>query len=149
MSEATKVVTLADIGPVRSPADVLALNARAVLPSGATPDELIHAIRVVAAGDAVLIPLAVAQHIGGVMRNSDATRVGALIKHLTARETDILGLLAQGLSNAEVADRLFVSTSTVRSHVHHILQKLGVRSRAQAVAVAYGIGLSRLVMEAR
>ncbi|SEK89528.1 response regulator transcription factor [Streptacidiphilus jiangxiensis] len=149
MATAAKVVTLADIGVELSPSDVLTLNARAVLTPSVTPGELIQTIRVVAAGDAVLIPLTVSRHIDSVMQNSSASRVGASITQLTERETDVLGLLARGLSNSEVADRLFISGSTVRSHVHHILQKLSVRSRAQAVAAAYELGLSSLAMEMR
>lgn len=144
VSTFAKVVTFADIGDC-TPADVLALGARAVLSTGAGPKELMQAIRVVASGDTVLMPLAVRRHVDSVMRTADVCQVGAAATHLTTRETDVLQLLADGMSNAEVASTLFVSAATVRTHVHHILQKMAVRSRAQAVAVAYRAGMVSLL----
>jgi DNA-binding NarL/FixJ family response regulator len=140
VSTIAKVVTFADFSN-RTPADVLALGARAVLAVGAGPAELMQAIRVVASGDTVLMPLAVHQYLDTVMRTVDLCQVGAAATRLTSREADVLQLLAGGLSNAEVATALFVSGATVRTHVHHILRKMAVRSRAQAVAVAYRAGL--------
>jgi DNA-binding NarL/FixJ family response regulator len=148
LATVAKVVTFVSEPTVAcSPGEVLALNARAVLAPGGTAGELMHAIRVVASGDTVLLPLAVRQHVESAVQKVAAARKGALASQLTSREADVLSLIAQGLSTADVARKLFVSTATVRSHVHHILQKLAVRSRTQAVAVAYEAGLFSLAMD--
>jgi DNA-binding NarL/FixJ family response regulator len=105
------------------------------------PVELVDAIRVVAAGNALFGPTATQRLI---------ERFGELAAHtppsldtLTEREREILRLLAGGLSNAELAERLFVSETTVKSHVSSVLRKLGVRDRVQAVIAAYDAGLVR------
>jgi len=105
------------------------------------PVELVDAIRVVAAGNALFGPTATQRLI---------ERFGELPKQappsldaLTDREREILRLLARGLSNAELAERLFVSETTVKSHVSSVLRKLGVRDRVQAVIAAYDAGLVR------
>lgn len=136
-----KVVTFAEIGDDLHPAEVLTLNVRAVLPPMATPQELMQAIRVVAAGDMVLMPMEVHRQAKSLVQRATTTRRGALVSQLTKREEDVLGLLAEGLSNADIARKLTVSDATVRSHVHHILQKFAVPSRAQAVIAAYEAGL--------
>jgi DNA-binding NarL/FixJ family response regulator len=145
LARAARVVTLIDVGVGYHPEEVLALRARAVLNPGATPEELMYAIRVVMASDTtVLLPLSVRQHFEAVSRTASVWQRGTAAAQLTSREANVLALLAQGLSNAEVAEMLFVSVATVRSHVHHILQKLAVRNRAQAVALAYETGLIAL-----
>jgi len=105
------------------------------------PVELVDAIRVVAAGNALFGPTATQRLI---------ERFGELPKQappsldaLTERELEILRLLAGGFSNAELAERLFVSETTVKSHVSSVLRKLGVRDRVQAVIAAYDAGLVR------
>ncbi|WP_020665164.1 response regulator transcription factor [Amycolatopsis benzoatilytica] len=139
-----KVITFAEIGSDFRPVDIVTLNARAVLPPTTTPDELVHAIRVVAAGDIVLMPVEVHRQVSTLMQDSDTARRGGADLQLTSRERDVLELLAHGLSNADIALRLSVSAATVRSHVHHILQKFAVPSRAQAVIAAYGAGVVAL-----
>lgn len=139
-----KVITFAELGDAFRPVDLITLNARAVLSPATTPDELMLAIRVVAAGDTVLMPVEVHRQVSSLMQDSDTTRRGGADLQLTSRERDVLELLAYGLSNADIALRLSVSAATVRSHVHHILQKFAVPSRAQAVIAAYGAGLVAL-----
>jgi DNA-binding NarL/FixJ family response regulator len=142
-----KVITFAEVREDCRPMDILALNARAVLRPAATPDELLQAIRVVAVGDAVLMPMEVHRQVSSLIRHSATTRRGGLALQLTSRERDVLGLLAHGLSNADIACKLCVSEATVRSHVHHILQKFAVPSRAQAVIAAYEAGLVAMAAE--
>ena len=106
----------------------------------AEPDELVDAIRVVAAGNSLFGPSAT-QHL--VERFAQATSAAAnpSLDELTEREREILGLLARGLSNAEIADRLYLSETTVKTHVSAVLRKLGVRDRVQAVIAAYESGV--------
>ena len=105
-------------------------------------DELLHAVRVVAAGDALLAPSVTRRLIEEFARQRPPERPSpAQLEPLTARERDVLGLVAQGLSNAEIAEALFVGEATVKSHVAHLLMKLGLRDRIQAVIFAYEVGL--------
>jgi DNA-binding NarL/FixJ family response regulator len=122
----------------------LAMGARAVLRERTTPEELLGAIRMVATGEFLVVPLAVKHHLGPVAPGEPA----APAPLLTSREREVLQLLVHGLSNTEIAAKLCVSTTTVRSHVHHMLGKLDVQSRAQAVAVAYRTGLIETVRSA-
>jgi DNA-binding NarL/FixJ family response regulator len=107
-----------------------------------TPEELLTAIRVVAGGEALLAPAATRHLVdafvsGPSLGHPDARLVGAL----TGREREVLRLVAQGLSNAEIAGRLVVSPATAKTHVSRILAKLGLRDRAQLVIAAYEAGL--------
>ncbi len=111
-------------------------------------DALIHAIRAVAAGDAVLSPRITrrlldlhAAQLAASSSTSPARRGGA--DNLTPRETEVLRLVADGLTNAEIAERLVVAEATVKTHVGSILAKLGLRNRVQAVIYAYDVGLVR------
>ena len=99
-------------------------------------DELVHAVRVVAAGDALIAPSVTARLIAEFARRPRWDGVIGL-DALTDRETEVLGLVAKGLSNAEIAGRLHVSETTVKTHVSHILTKLSLRDRVQAVVAAY------------
>jgi len=104
------------------------------------PSELVDAIRVVAAGNSLFGPAATQR----LLERFTAPRADAAVpavEQLTDREQEILRLLAQGLSNSELAERLYVSETTVKSHVSAILRKLGVRDRVQAVIAAYESGL--------
>lgn len=103
-------------------------------------DQLVDAVRVVASGDALIAPSVTKRLIGEFVRRHDAPEVIGL-DDLTSRELDVLRQLARGLSNAEIADALFVSETTVKTHVSHILTKLSLRDRVQAVVVAYESGL--------
>lgn len=105
------------------------------------PDELASAIRVVAAGEASLAPSVARQlvdHIAAAPPAAPASTPGAT---LSAREVDVLRLVARGMSNGEVAARLVVGEATVKTHVSSILRKLGLRDRVQAVVWAYDSGL--------
>jgi len=108
----------------------------------ASAEELANAVRVVAAGDALLAP--------GVTRRliAEFARLGAprgpsrrQLDDLTERETEVLALVARGMSNAEIAGRLVVAEQTIKTHVSRILMKLGLRDRTQAVVLAYETGL--------
>jgi len=109
----------------------------------APPDDLIYAIRVVARGEALLAPTVTRRLIEEfASRPEPESRPGGM-DDLTERELEVLRSLAAGLSNAEIADALFVSEATVKTHVSHILTKLELRDRVQAVVVAYESGLIR------
>jgi DNA-binding NarL/FixJ family response regulator len=107
--------------------------------------DLVSAIRAVVAGDAVVAPSATRRLIerfldSGRLPEQDAARRLAV---LTEREREVLALMARGLSNAEIAGQLYLSEGTVKTHVSHLLGKLGLRDRVQAVVLAYETGLIR------
>jgi DNA-binding NarL/FixJ family response regulator len=106
------------------------------------PADLLAAIRVVAAGDALLAPGITRRLIAEFARRPDPSRVApAALQSLTDREREVLGLVAHGLSNSEIAQRLVVSPATSKTYVSRMLAKLGARDRAQLVAIAYETGL--------
>jgi DNA-binding NarL/FixJ family response regulator len=106
------------------------------------PADLLAAIRVVAAGDALLAPGITRRLIAEFARRPDPARVApAALQSLTDRERVVLGLVAQGLSNSEIAQQLVVSAATSKTYVSRVLAKLGARDRAQLVAIAYETGL--------
>jgi DNA-binding NarL/FixJ family response regulator len=108
----------------------------------ATTAELIHAVKVVAAGDALLAPSVTRRLITDFTRKPPAVpAVPAALDMLTSRETEVLMLIAQGLSNTQISDTLCISGETTRTHVKRILSKLDLRDRAQAVVIAYQTGL--------
>jgi DNA-binding NarL/FixJ family response regulator len=108
------------------------------------PEQLVHAVRVLAAGGSVLSPAVTSTVIGGYVDGAgpDAD-AAALARTLTGRELDVLALLGEGLSNAEIADRLFLGTGTVKDHISAILGKLDAVNRVQAAVVAHRAGLLR------
>ena len=120
----------------------LAAGASGFLLKNAPPEQLIGAVRVVAAGDALLAPSITRRVIEQFTRLPRPGGTDALVG-LTDQEREVLKLIAQGLSNAEIAARLFVSDATVKSHVGHLLAKLQLRDRVQAVVLAYESGLVR------
>jgi DNA-binding NarL/FixJ family response regulator len=124
--------------------EALAAGASGFVLKDASTDELIRAVRVVAAGDALLAPSVTRRLIAEFARRRPTLRAtpGALAA-LTPRELEVLALIAGGLSNAEIAAQLVVAEQTVKTHVGRILGKLGLRDRAQAVVVAYETGLVR------
>jgi DNA-binding NarL/FixJ family response regulator len=106
------------------------------------PGDLLAAIRVVAAGDALLAPGITRRLIAEFARRPEPTQIApAALQALTDREREVLGLVAQGLSNAEIAQRLVVSPATSKTYVSRLLAKLGARDRAQLVVIAYETGL--------
>jgi DNA-binding NarL/FixJ family response regulator len=104
------------------------------------PEQLIAAVRTVAAGEALLSPSVTRSVIAHVTRQQRQPPPAALAT-LTARETDVFRLIAAGLSNAEIGRELFISDTTVKTHVTRLLQKLDVRDRAQAIVLAYRCNL--------
>ena len=104
------------------------------------PEQLIAAVRTVAAGEALLSPTITKRVIEQFARISRPAPPKEL-DELTARERDILRLIAAGLSNAEIGERLYIGETTVKTHVTHILQKLGLRDRVQAVVLAHETGM--------
>jgi DNA-binding NarL/FixJ family response regulator len=120
----------------------LTAGASGFLLKNAPPEQLISAVRVVAAGDALLAPSITRRVIEQFTRLPPPGGTDAVVG-LTDRERDVFKLIAQGLSNAEIAARLFVSDATVKSHVGHLLTKLQLRDRVQAVVLAYESGLIR------
>lgn len=105
------------------------------------PDQLIAAIHVVAAGDALLAPPVARRLIEEFARRPSPHAPPARLDDLTARERDVLRLVARGLTNAEIAATLVLGESTVKTHVGNLLAKLGLRDRIQAVVLAYECGL--------
>jgi DNA-binding NarL/FixJ family response regulator len=115
-----------------------------------SPEQLVAAVRTVAVGDALLAPSITRRLIERYARPpaAPAGSIGALAT-LTPRETEVLRLVARGMSNAEIADTLVVSEATAKTHVAAILAKLDLRNRAQAVVLAYESGLVRAGAERR
>ena len=108
----------------------------------ARAEDLVEAIRVVARGDALLAPSVTRRLIEHLARRSGRDTAPAPgIADLTDREREVLTLMARGLSNSEIAQRLFLGEATIKTHVGRVLMKLGVRDRVQAVVVAYESGL--------
>ncbi|MEU2154998.1 response regulator transcription factor [Streptomyces sp. NPDC019396] len=126
--------------------EALRAGASGFLLKDASADELAHAVRVVAAGEALLSPNLTKRLIGEYSR---VTRTALRVPHkdrvgaLTERETEVLSLIAQGLSNAEISGQLVLAEQTVKTHVGRILYKLGLRDRTQAAVFAYETGLVR------
>jgi DNA-binding NarL/FixJ family response regulator len=122
--------------------DALDAGASGFLLKDATAERLFDAVRVVAAGEALLAPTVTRRLVAEFARLRVRRREpDAALRSLTARETDVLRLIAEGLSNVEIAARLVVGEETVKSHVSRVLAKLGLRDRTQAVVVAYESGL--------
>ena len=123
--------------------DALRAGASGFLLKDVTAERLFDAVRVVAAGEALLAPTVTRRLIGEFarMRPNQAGKTTAALDALTPRETEVLMLIAEGLSNTEIAIRLVVTEETVKTHVSRILAKLGLRDRTQAVVTAYESGL--------
>ncbi|WP_328899824.1 MULTISPECIES: response regulator transcription factor [unclassified Streptomyces] len=129
----------------------LRAGASGFLGKGAEPDELLNAIRIAAGGEALLSPAAtkgliatfLAQGGRGVEDGPGAAAYAERLAALTTREREVLVLVAGGLSNDEIAERLVVSPLTVKTHVNRAMAKLGARDRAQLVVIAYESGLVR------
>jgi DNA-binding NarL/FixJ family response regulator len=121
----------------------LRAGASGFLLKDASADEVLHAIRAVHAGDAVLAPSTTRRMLDHLATARAPRDASPLLERLTARERDVLLEIARGHSNAETAQRLFLSEATVKTHVGHLLAKLEVRDRVQAVIFAYENGLVR------
>jgi DNA-binding NarL/FixJ family response regulator len=121
--------------------DALRAGASGFLLKDRPPEELVAAVRIVAAGDALLSPSITRRLIGEFASRPQPPPIPAGLDDLTEREREVLLLMAQGASNAEIARRLYVAETTVKTHVAHVLRKLDLRDRAQAVVLAYESGL--------
>jgi DNA-binding NarL/FixJ family response regulator len=144
-----RVISLTTYADDESVLGALRAGARGYLTKDASGEDIRAAILAVAAGDAALDP-AVQLHVvsalareqvSGAADGPGATRP-ELPDDLTPREAEVLALIAEGLSNAEIAERLFVSPTTVKSHINHLFAKAGLRDRAQAVNYAYRTGIA-------
>ncbi|MEW2354175.1 response regulator transcription factor [Spirillospora sp. NPDC029432] len=141
-ADAVRVLVLTTFDVDEYVYDALAVGASGFLLKDATADELVSAVRVVARGDSLLAP----QVTGRLIREFTKQRrnqpkAPSELSTLTARETEVLVLIAGGLSNGEIAQRLVVSEHTVKTHVARVFTKLGLRDRAQAVMLAYESGV--------
>jgi DNA-binding NarL/FixJ family response regulator len=136
--------------------DALEAGASGFLLKNADPDDLVDAVRAVASGHALLAPEVTRRVIGRMTGRDDGDAGGAdahgdeaaggdghgiPLPQLTEREREVLGLVARGMSNAEIAAQVYVTEATVKTHVSNVLAKLGVRDRVQAVIAAYDAGL--------
>jgi DNA-binding NarL/FixJ family response regulator/class 3 adenylate cyclase len=139
----TKVVMLTTFDMDEYIYEALKAGASGFLLKDTPPEQLVSGIRAVASGEALLAPSVTRRVIEEfVSRPPDSARTPpAELEELTERELDVLRLIARGLSNAEIAKELFVSDTTVKTHVAHVLQKLDLRDRVQAVVYAYESGL--------
>jgi DNA-binding NarL/FixJ family response regulator len=121
--------------------DALHAGASGFLLKDIPPEQLVAGIRCVAQGDALLSPSVTRRLIETYVRDHRTSQRRPELDELTPREIEILQLIARGLSNAEIAERLVVSGTTVKTHVGRVLSKLGLRDRVQAVVLAYETGI--------
>ncbi len=123
----------------------MAAGASGFLDKGVDPDVLLDAIRVVAAGEALLTPRATRSLLASVRSNGPATPLDEdALQHLTAREREVVALVGRGLSNEEIAEELFLSPLTAKTHVSRAMTKLHARDRAQLVVIALRTGLTQV-----
>lgn len=138
----TKVVILTTFERDEYIFEALRVGASGFLLKNAPPEDLIAAVRVVASGEALLSPSVTKRVIGSFA--SSTTTMGsppAGLEHLTGRELEVLTHVAEGLSNSEIAEQLYVGEATVKTHVSNLLSKLHLRDRVQAVVLAHRHGL--------
>jgi DNA-binding NarL/FixJ family response regulator len=142
VATATRVVILTTYELDEYVFDALAAGASAFLLKAAPPEDLIRAIRVVAEGEALLAPSVTRRLIEEFAKRPEpASRKPKELATLTERELEVLREVSHGYTNHEIAQRLHVSETTVKTHVAHLLGKLGLRDRVQAVILAYEAGL--------
>jgi DNA-binding NarL/FixJ family response regulator len=140
---ASKVVMLTTFDMDEYVYEALQIGASGFMLKDVPPEQLVTGLRAVAAGDALLAPSVTRRVIAEFVRRppSSVTTSEPRLKELTARELEVLKLIAVGMSNAEIASHLFVSHTTVKTHVARVLMKLDLRDRVQAVVLAYRSGL--------
>ncbi|MGH2653124.1 MAG: response regulator [Actinomycetota bacterium] len=138
-----RIVILTTFGLDEYVFEAIRSGASGFLVKDAEPDELVHAVRVAAAGDALLSPSVTRRLIEEFASRSKEPPSGSGLDDLTGREREVIALVAEGLSNEEIAGRLFMSPATAKTHVSRALGKLGARDRAQLVVIAYESGLNR------
>jgi len=139
----TKILVLTTFDIDEYVIEALRAGASGFLLKDVAPGELVHAIRVVARGDALLAPSVTRRLLDELAVSSPPLhgKTDSLLDALTETERKVLILVGKGLSNQEIADELFVADTTVRTHMRHILEKLDLRDRVQAVVLAYDTGL--------
>jgi DNA-binding NarL/FixJ family response regulator len=138
----TRVLILTTFGLDTYVYDALRAGASGFMLKDAPPEEITAAVRIVASGDALLAPTVTRAVIEEFVRQRPATAIAPPpVSELTPREREVLDLLARGLSNPEICERLVISEATAKTHVARILQKLDLRDRVQTVIYAYESGL--------
>jgi DNA-binding NarL/FixJ family response regulator len=137
-----RVVILTTYGLDEYVFDALAAGASGFLLKDVPPEDLVRAVRVTANGDALLAPSVTRRLVEEFARRPVVSKESSRrLAALTDRETEVLRLVARGMSNAEIAGTLFLGESTVKTHLGHVLDKLAARDRVQAVIFAYEVGL--------
>jgi DNA-binding NarL/FixJ family response regulator len=136
-----KVVMLTTFGNDENVYQALRAGASGFLLKDSRPEDVIRAIRVVAAGEALLSPAVTRRLVDGFVTSHQPPTIDTSYERLTDREREVVALVAEGLSNQEIAERLFVSFSTAKTHVSHVLTKLDLRDRIHIVIYAYQHGL--------
>jgi DNA-binding NarL/FixJ family response regulator len=131
-----RVIALTTYDDEHSVMEAVRAGARGYLTKDAGAEEIRQALEAVVRGEAAIDP-AVQRHLLDALATGAPASAGTLPDGLTPREAEVLSLIAEGLSNAEIAHRLVVSEATVKSHINHLFTKIGVRDRAQAVTYAY------------
>jgi len=131
-----RVIALTTYDDEHSVMEAVRAGARGYLTKDAGAEEIRQALEAVVRGEAAIDP-AVQHHLLDALATGGPATAGSLPDGLTPREAEVLSLIAEGLSNAEIAHRLVVSEATVKSHINHLFTKIGVRDRAQAVTYAY------------
>jgi DNA-binding NarL/FixJ family response regulator len=144
-SDNTRVIILTTFDPDEYVYKALHAGASGFVLKDIPPEELVAAVRTVAAGGAMLAPAITRRLIGRFAGQLGAdSDFAERLERLTAREREVLQALAEGKSNVEIADTLFIGSATVKSHVSSLLAKLSLRDRAQAVVFAYECGLAKV-----
>ncbi len=143
VEEPIKVLILTTFGSDEYVVESLRAGASGFLLKDAPPEDLVEAIRIVAAGDALLAPSVTRRLLDRVASRLPPANEDTIpaLSELTDRELEVLKLVARGMSNAEIAEKLVVSETTVKTHVSRVLAKLDIRDRVQAVILAYETGL--------
>ncbi len=142
--DASRIMILTTFGLDAYVYDALRAGASGFMLKDAPPEEIVAAVRVVASGDALLAPAvtkAVIEEFARQPQPAPHSDPPSAVAELTPREQEVLGLMVRGLSNPEICQQLVISEATTKTHVAHILQKLGLRDRVQAVIYAYESGL--------
>lgn len=139
--EATRILILTTFDLDEYVHEALCAGASGFLLKDTEPGELIHAVRVIADGEALIAPKITRRLIEEFARVSEQRADTAALEHLTEREREVLEHVAKGLSNTEIAEQLYVSQATVKTHIGRLLMKLQARDRAQLVVIAYEAGV--------
>lgn len=146
ISPTTKVIILTTFDLDEYVLGAIRAGAAGFLLKDVRPEEMLAAIRTVHAGDAVIAPSSTKRLLDHVASTfpTDTSSIAEITSGLTERELEVLRLIAKAKSNSEIADDLFISEATVKTHVTKVLQKLGARDRLQAAVIAYESGLAHL-----